>query len=288
MSSKLIGTLGLVIILTSGFYASLTRSASNHSQNFMARTGAKNTQARSLASQFAPLAGHELDERIEVSLQAVFAPSTGFDDNDNVEVVAHGDLPNSCYTLADSFFEILEDGITIDIHQYATLQKEGICAQGAALPPHLSMLVPFTRDITIGRLNAADYVIQYHKPGSITARRALQITRASAPTIDENPYAIVTNAQVGDVQVAGDSITVTLSGLLNSTCTELTDEIQVIKQNDVYVILPTLKVKPEIMCAQMLKPFSRKVELGKAIGGEFLVHVRSMNGQSVNRVFEVQ
>ena len=229
---------------------------------------------------------HAADQRVEIALQNVFAPIDGYDDNDNVEVVLHGALPNSCYTVADSFYELLDDGVTVAIHQYATRTTDGICADDSKLPEHLAMIIPFNKELSIGRYNAFGYSLQF-KTASGLQTRPLHISIAQAPTIDNLPYAIVSNVATADIVNGLDPVQVTLTGVLNSTCTALNDDIKIIKQGDVFVVLPTIRVIPGVKCAQILLPYKRKVNLGRALPGDYLVHVRSMNGHSVNRVIEV-
>jgi hypothetical protein len=97
----------------------------------------------------------------------------------------------------------------------------------------------------------------------------------------------VTNTTLADVFGGREDVIFDLTGTLNSTCTELDDQVEVVRQDDVYVVLPVMKVKPDVVCAQVLVPFSKKVDLGRLAPGEYLLHVRSMNGSSVNRVFTV-
>lgn len=227
---------------------------------------------------------------MEVPVEALLAPSEGYDDNDNVQVVLHGLLPNVCYTLGK--YEVIpahsgDDGGKMRIKQYAIRNTESICAEGAMLPPHLNMAVPFVTEISLGQLPAGNYHFEYLRADSGTGLRALNISSAPVPTVDSLPYAAVTNLISQDVIGAGEELSVTLTGVLNSTCTELDPEVSYRKLEDVYIILPTIRVKPGVLCAQILIPFEVPLKLGRPEVGHYLVHARSMNGKSVNRVIEV-
>jgi hypothetical protein len=237
------------------------------------------------------LVTNDASANVEIPVEQVLSPAFGFDDNDQVMVVLHGWLPNACYSLADSRVEREADSHRMKIHQFATLRGDGICATdsgtpGKKMPEHLLLAVPFNQEVPIGRLPVGDYQFQIESRQS-TPMRALTVSKALTPSVDSLPYAMVSGASVADITQAGKEVEVTVSGLLNSTCTEVADEIEVKKVGDVFVVLPTLRVK-EGACAQVLLPFERKVKLGKPEAGRYLVHVRSMNGRAVNKVIEVQ
>jgi hypothetical protein len=63
--------------------------------------------------------------------------------------------------------------------------------------------------------------------------------------------------------------------------------VRVLPEDDVTVLLPTIKVKRDVLCVQMLIPFKKSLDLGSVTPGIHLIHVRSMNGKSVNHVVNV-
>lgn len=225
-------------------------------------------------------------EEVEINVESLLAPAVGFDDNDNVQVVLHGYLPNTCYTLGRYSLEYVNGGTEMKVRQFAIRKEDGVCAQGAEMPPHMQMAVPFTAEAPIGRLKVGDYKFDYQSVGGKDRTRALAVSKATTTHIDSKPYAAVTNVIAPDLADVNSEIKVTLSGVLNSTCTEI-DDVKVERQDDTFVVLPTIKVRPGVFCAQMLIPFVREVNIGRAKLGHTLVHVRSMNGSAVNRVVEV-
>ncbi len=241
--------------------------------------------ANILAGSSGPFPGRKLAVREEIALDSLFAPYQGFDDNDQVVVVVHGTLPNACFSLADGNAELQGDGKTIEVHQYAIRRIDGICAEGSDLPPHLQMTVPFTQEIQVGRLSSSNYGIQFlSSETGKTEIRKLFIDRAAATTIDSMPYAVISNASISDVVLTSQEAVVTLSGVLNSSCISLNPEVKIERDRDVIVLLPTVTFNSDQICTQMLVPFEHKVSLGKIPAGQYLIHVRSMNGQSVSRV----
>ena len=225
--------------------------------------------------------------RVEIPIEKVFAPEVGFDDNDRIEIVVHGQLTNSCYRLADTVVEPQADGLTYKVKQFATRIENGICGdQAAMMPPHLTVRVPFNKVVDIGTLASAKYKLQYSFAANQTAFRPLDVAVATVPTIDDFSYAAVANALVPEVVNGADDVKLTLSGVLNSSCTHL-DQIKITPEKDVIIIQPILKVDANVECTQLLIPFMKDVNLGKLASGEYLVHIRSMNGSAVNRVFTV-
>jgi len=74
---------------------------------------------------------------------------TGFDDNDNSEIVVAGVFPSACYKTGPSEIwihrETSEIYIAVNAYEY-----EGICAQ---------VLTPFLQTIKLGFLKAGDYTV---------------------------------------------------------------------------------------------------------------------------------
>ena len=54
---------------------------------------------------------------VEIPLRGVYIPKNGFDDNDRVEAVLAGELPNPCYTLDRAYAEKTADGTGFVVHQ---------------------------------------------------------------------------------------------------------------------------------------------------------------------------
>jgi hypothetical protein len=223
---------------------------------------------------------------VEVPIEEVMAPAQGYDDNDNVQVVVHGALPNACYNISRTIFEYV-DPTTVLIKQYAIKKMDGVCAEERLIPEYMKMIVPYSTELSMGRMSANGYKFVYADATGEKKMRGIDVKVATVPMVDDFNYALVTQGMVSEVHFKNQEVKVTLSGVLNSTCTKLDDAIKVEKVDDVFVIMPMLKVDKSLRCAQMLRPFSREVTLGMLPVGHYLVHTRSMNGRSVNRVFQV-
>jgi hypothetical protein len=64
-------------------------------------------------------------------------------------------------------------------------------------------------------------------------------------------------------------------------------DVKIMRQDDVLVLLPTISVRSDVVCAQMIVPFEKEVDLGPITPGIRLIHTRSMNGKAVNKVVNV-
>lgn len=228
--------------------------------------------------------------RVEVALESVLIPARGYDDNDVVEVVMHGVLPNSCYQIETSEVERLGENL-IRLRQFALETNEGRCYDKGTLPPHMKMAVQFTTSARFGRLGKGEYSIEYTSAQNQRASRTFAVEAASTPRIDNQPYAPVTTVATRDFYLLDDVVKVKFSGVMTSDCLELDPDVKAERQGDVIVILPVVRPIAHDpagqFCEKVYQPFEHTVTLGKLPAGHFLVHVRSMAGNAVNKVFEV-
>ncbi len=224
---------------------------------------------------------------VEIPVKALLMPYTGYEEKNSIQAVVFGALPNSCYTLGHYQTEQNELSHTIKVRQFAIKQTSGVCAEETTMGEHLKMLVPFTNEVYVGNLPAGDYQFVFNQAGGKQAFRMLNVAPNKAWTVDTLPYALVSNVSAPDVLNGKDELQVVVSGVLNSSCTQLNEKIQIESQEDVSVLMPTVSIKPGVVCAQALIPFERRVNLGKATPGIHLIQSRSMNGRAVNKVVQV-
>ncbi len=225
---------------------------------------------------------------VEVPLADLLAPYHGYDNTNNVEVVLYGTLPNTCYRIDNTRIEKVSGTNSFRIRQFAVKKTDGVCGEENTMPEHLKMAAPFTSVVSIGSLAPGDYSFNYNDGTSHVAQKSVNVKEAHKTTVDDYPYAAVSNVSTTDVIAKMDKIAVTLSGVFTSSCAYLdADSVAVDKQKDVYVVLPVVKIKHGVLCAQSLTPFLQQIDMeSPKSSGHYLVHVRSMNGKSVNRVVE--
>ncbi|MEO5970681.1 MAG: hypothetical protein ABIQ95_12195 [Bdellovibrionia bacterium] len=224
---------------------------------------------------------------VEIPIKALLTPYTGYEEKNTVEAVLYGTLPSSCYTLGSYRTEQNDSNHTITVRQFATRQITGVCADETRMPEHLKMSVPFTSEVHVGNLPAGDYKFIFNKMDGKQGLRMMNVAPNQTLTVDSLPYALISGVSAPDVVNGKDDLLVKISGVLNSSCTKLDDKVQVTSQDDVSVLLPTVSIKPGVVCAQALIPFEKQVNLGKTESGVHLIHARSMNGRAVNKVIQV-
>lgn len=224
---------------------------------------------------------------VEIPVKALLMPYTGYEEKNTIQAVMFGVLPNSCYTLGHYQTEQNDLSHTIKVRQFAVKQTSGPCAEEATMGEHLKMLVPFTNEIYVGNLPAGDYQFVFNQAGGRQAVRMMNVAPNKTWTVDTLPYALVSNVSAPDVLNGKDELQVVVTGILNSSCTQLNEKVQIENQEDVSVLMPTVSVKPGVVCAQALIPFEKRVNLGKATPGIHLIQSRSMNGRAVNKVVQV-
>lgn len=224
----------------------------------------------------------------EVPVYGVFAPKFGFDDNDDVQVVIDGYLPNSCYQKGKTKVLVNPTTKTIVITQYAKLEESDLCNDQENLPPEMKVPLKFMSEADIGELTLGDYRIQYNSLEG-PKERSLNIEAAqNRNNIDNVFYAITSNAYVKEVVDASQPhFSVSLTGYLNSPCVSLSNKMKGVLVNDVIILLPEI-VKNGGVCPPVTQDFSLDLSLKTPPPGRYLLHIRSLNGTAVNRLFTVK
>jgi hypothetical protein len=210
-------------------------------------------------------ADHEI---VPVPVTHVFSPK-GFDANDNTEVVISGYLPNLCYKAAKA--DVKVEGRKIGIRVKAIKSGGPYCPQ---------MIVPFLETAPAGVLDKGDYEVVVNKGLPSEQHSQIFVAESASPAIDDFVY-----AGVQYVEAVEGTRKVVLKGENPSTCYEL-DRIDFVSNGrDTYSVLPILKKVAEI-CPRVMVPFAYEVEVPSDLtAAELLLHVRIMNGKSVNSLF---
>lgn len=202
----------------------------------------------------------------QVPVDHLYVPK-GFDSNDNVELVVEGYLPNLCYKNPSSIVKV--DGKTINISVVANSAD----FEGAACA---EMIVPFSEVVTVGLLDKGNYDILVNgKEDS-----SIFVTESSSDAIDDEIYANVEHIE----QIPGEQ-RVIVKGHHPSFCVEF-DRFEVDNNGkDVYQVRPMTK-KISDFCPKKMIPFEYEMEVPTELKrNRVLIHVRSMNGNSVNSIF---
>lgn len=195
-----------------------------------------------------------------------------FDDNDNVEVILAGFFPDSCHKVG---------GVGVAVDQ----ERKSIKLSPRALKYHhascLQMRTPFEQVVNLGVLRAGTYSVQLDT-GSLTASFSVSGSRVTAP--DDYLYAPVANAFI-DRNGARENELV-LKGTfprLHAGCMVM-EEVRVIYDADVVIVQPIAKIKDAADCARDTYKFDLRTRLTRPIEDYSLLHVRVMNGNSINNL----
>jgi hypothetical protein len=112
----------------------------------------------------------------------------------------------------------------------------------------------------------------------------LQVKRATQPGPDDYLY-----APVDRVHVSRDSsgkLIATIQGRFTNTCLTI-EEMRVINSGKTLELLPIMKHEESGSCQKQEIAYDKSVALPALANGRYLLHVRSLNGQAVNEVFNV-
>lgn len=201
-----------------------------------------------------------------VAIDHIYAPR-GFDNNDDTQVVVTGNLPNHCYSSPKGKFIVNDHRVELSVSAY--FDKTRIC---------LEALVPFTEVVSLGQLKFGTYDV-FSRNQRVTIKSTFDVALRKSPNTDDHLYAHLDTIISDD----GDS-RITLKGYNPSDCYEL-DRVQVVSNGvDTYSILPIMKQIRD-RCPLKMTPISIPVDLPNELKvNEVLLHTRTMNGQSLNKI----
>lgn len=207
---------------------------------------------------------------IMTPIEHIYSPK-GFDSNDNTQIIIEGYLPNLCHKAPTSVVTV--DGSKINIRVTALRYD-------ASNPFCPEAIVPFVETVTVGLLDKGNYDIVVNGKSLYEKNGAIEVAEATSNSVDEHVYAnvdtVVKQAGTREVELRGYSV---------SDCFIL-DEINVVDNgSDVYSVLPKMKQISDF-CPMKEVPFSYKMVVPEKLKRDkVLLHVRGMNGNSVNSLF---
>jgi hypothetical protein len=217
---------------------------------------------------------------IQAPVENFFIPN-GFDDNDNIEVVAHGEFPNSCYRVSGAEATVDEAAKLIKVNVMALKYDGEICAQ---------VVTPYIKTISVGILNKGDYKVVNAVSPNIQKSFTVAARKTESP--DDYIYAPVESASLITRFESGQQY-VNLKGRYPLTLVGCAVMKEVIIQNspsDVLVVQPIMEfVQDDPRCDfRDNNEFDLNYPVATPFKGEGLLHVRVMNGNSLNSFLNVQ
>lgn len=220
---------------------------------------------------FYSFAAYAQPEIVTAPVNHLYIPE-GFDSNDSVEVVVTGEFPNSCYSRNEVKVAVKDDVVDISINAIAN--EKSFPAIRCT-----DMVVPYKEVVNVGNLQGGDYKVRVNK----ILEDKMVITEASSSSVDDAIY-----AAIEWVESKGNNDFV-LHGWRYSNCLEL-KEIKVISNNkDTLSILPVMKQVSDF-CPMKGMPvrYPVKLDFSSLKMNRPLLHVRTLDGKSVNTVIKVE
>lgn len=205
-----------------------------------------------------------------VPVENVYSPS-GFDSNDNTEIIVSGYLPNLCHKKPETEFKITGNKIEITLSALKYDPSNPFCAE---------MIVPFLEKVDVGVLDKGTYDIVVNGKTVYEKSSEITIGPAYSDAIDEFVY-----ANVEYVEKNAGTRTIKLKGHTPSDCFVYDKASFANNKKDTYSILPKMKQISDF-CPMKMVPFEVEEELPNDLKADkLLLHVRVMNGKSVNTIF---
>jgi hypothetical protein len=206
----------------------------------------------------------------------VFAPR-GFDDNDNSQITVTGNYPSTCFRAALPVVEVDHERRQVHIQNRVFYYSTALCQR---------MLVPYVQTIDLGILRAVNYRISFQRAdGAWVPQSRITVAHSKNAGPDDFLYPLVTDARTEPVEGTSRK-TLILDGMLPNGCMAMPEIKLVYRPDDVIEVLPITSMKTVGPCIQMLIPYQVRTELDPTWRGPTLIHVRSLNGQSLNKVVE--
>lgn len=205
-----------------------------------------------------------------VPIKHIYSPR-GFDSNDNTEILVTGFLPNLCHKSPFTKVKIKKNRIDITVKALKYDSSNPYCPE---------VIVPFMESVKVGLLDKGFYDIRVNGKSVFEKRGGIYVAESTSDAVDDYIY-----ANVEYIEKVQGTQKVLLKGYNPSDCFVF-DKVQFFSNNvDTYSILPKMK-KVSDFCPMKMTPFTYEVEVPKDLKREqVLLHVRVMNGKSVNTLF---
>jgi len=217
---------------------------------------------------------------VPTALDNVFVP-VGFDDNDNVEIIVAGHFTNVCSKVGPLTAEVNEDARIITLSPQTWVYQSVRCETQ-------EIYVPFIQSVALGTLSRGDYKVVVASAPQLDSRD-LVVAKATQSTPDDYTYAPVENVEVTRDAESGRITGVEVSGTFSrflAGCTKFKELRATITKGNVMVVLPIAEFTPNKPCENPTgdRKFRARAKVEGAPATDMLLHVRVMNGMSINKV----
>lgn len=210
--------------------------------------------------------------QVLIGSDTVFVPQ-GWDSNDReVQIYVKGEFPNTCFRRPTGTVTLKDDNkIVISLTAAKIVDPNVLCIMAR---------IPYMVPVALGQLKEGSYNIEINPATDWEKKSSISVESPSAESIDNFTYANVT-----DVYGDPDTNDIIIEGYHPSSCMDFQGiEVRPNASLDTFSILPIIKqVKAE--CDTVIKPFVERVTLPMGTKKEVLVHVRKIDGRSINYLF---
>lgn len=226
---------------------------------------------------------------IDVGIDEIFTIKNGFDSNDQVELIIDSTLPDACYRVGKTNYSIKNDTITIT-QTIRAKNIDGCNNNSRDILQFPAMPVRFTQVVNLGVLPSGAYKVIYKNKLGNTITKDLHIKAAVLQSVDDYYYAPITDVFVPALVLDSQNATMIMTGVINDSCLVYEPkDFKVEKQGNIFIVQPKVKFMTNQECVPVQKPLQAVLNLGRITDpGRFLIHVRSMSGQSINKTFSVE
>lgn len=215
-------------------------------------------------------------QEIAQPIQRSFIPN-GYDSNDSVQIVVEGEFDNLCYQLgrADSMVDKEKRIVEVKLTAY---QYSGTCPRTPARFHHV---------LHLGRMPLeGKYLIVDMTTKKTIGKLQIDHAEELTPGTDDALYAPLLDAVL--LKREGKNVLL-LRGVFATSCMSL-GEVKVKIDKDVVLVLPQMEFQRTPDCKLGEYPFEKVIPIDQELPTEasYLLHARSMAGQSINKVMHVR
>jgi hypothetical protein len=215
-----------------------------------------------------PMAMAQISERpqlVPAPAERSYVPQ-GFDTNDNAQVVVAGEYPNSCFRVGHSTYSIdrLNKKIDIEVTAY---KSEGYCLQ---------VMVPFHQEVSLGLLEKGEWSITINQDPANS--RVMHVREAVTASRDDHVY-----APVSEVIRTGPREFL-LRGNFQSPCLSVAEIKLNYEEGEVISVLPMAAYDSTCLETNQSHLWEAKFQVKNELEGDYLLHIRSLNGDALNSV----
>ncbi len=217
---------------------------------------------------FAPMGAARADkpELVLAPIQRTFVPQ-GFDDNDNAQVIVTGAYPNSCYHVGHTQYWIDRQAKKIDIEVTTYKTNNEFCLQ---------VYVPFQQEISVGVLDKGDYTVTVNQDN----RNARPMVVRDSPTVTPDSHIYAPVSQI----IRTGPREFMLRGTFHSSCLNMESVKLNYEAGEVIAVLPMATYDSNCFETGQAHAWESRFRVRNELAGDFLMHVRSLNGDSLNTV----